>query len=613
MSEASGLFAPVDIEREQRGDGTELLRSRLALGTYPETITDHLITWADRIPDQSFLAERDSAENWRKVTYGEAYRAVGALGTAFLSAGLGAERPLALLSGNSINHALVSLAAMHVGVPIVPVSQAYSLMSKDFGKLGHVFGRTRPGGIFVEEYGPFSAALDSVLTDDMILISADGADGADGAGGEVLAEVLATPVDAERIARAHKAVSGDSVAKILFTSGSTGSPKGVITTHRMLSSNQQSLARAWPFVERRPPVLVDWLPWSHAFGANHNFNLVLRNGGTFYIDEGKPAPGLIEKTVANLRDVSPTIYVNVPAGFEALLPFLEEDDGLAANFFARLDVIFYAAAALPRRTWDRLDAVAHRTLGRSVAMTSGWGATETGPLSTLVYFPLNEAGVIGVPVPGVDIKLAPVQDRLEIRVKGPNVMPGYFGDPEATARAFDEEGFYRTGDAVTLRDPEDPAAGIVFDGRIGESFKLKSGTWVNVGVLRPAFIGAMSPLFQDVVIAGENGDFLGVLAFPNIDACRALVGDSEGALSVKDVLAHARLRQAIAAHAAAFNADNPASSTRIRRILLQADPPGLDAGETTDKGYLNQRAILTRRHGAVAALFSDDPAVIEID
>jgi feruloyl-CoA synthase len=382
-------------------------------------------------------------------------------------------------------------------------------------------------------------------------------------------------------------------------------PKGVLNTHGMLCANQQSLAQIWPFTEATPPVLVDWLPWNHTFGGNHDFNLILKRGGTLYIDAGRPAPPLIPTTVRNLKEIAPTIYFNVPAGFGALLPYLERDAELRARFFERLELIFYAGAALPQDLWERLEAVAIRERGEPVRMTSSWGLTETSPLATSAHFPIDRAGVIGVPVPGVEIKLTPFEDKLEMRVKGPNVTPGYLGEPELTAKAFDEDGWYRTGDAGRLADPDDSNAGLVFDGRVVEDFKLTTGTFVSVGNLRVAVLAAASPLLMDAVVCGHDRDYVGLLAWLNVGAARELAGapDAPPEELVRDERIAAFVREKLAAH----NAAHPGSSTCVRRVVLLAEPPSLDANEITDKGYVNQRASLARRAAEVEALFAAPP------
>jgi feruloyl-CoA synthase len=403
-------------------------------------------------------------------------------------------------------------------------------------------------------------------------------------------------------------VGPDTVAKILFTSGSTGQPKGVINTQRMLCSNQEMIAGAWTFLNERPPVLVDWLPWSHTFGGNFNINVVLRNGGTLYVDEGKPVPALIGRTVANLKEVSPTIYLNVPRGYALLLDHLETDAELQRTFFARLDLLFYAAAALPKSLWDRLEAVSLKVLGRKVPFVSSWGMTETAPSVTIVHFPIDRPGNIGVPGPGNAVKLVPDADKLEVRVKGPNVTPGYFKAPELTRALFDEEGWLRTGDAVRLADPANPTAGLMFDGRVAENFKLLTGTWVNVGMLRPAVIASGAPVIEDAVVTGHDRDEIGLLIFPSLAGLRSLCPELGADAALKDLVRQPAVRAALAEGLKRHNAETGGSATvRIARCLLLEGPPSIDAGEITDKGYLNQRAVLTRRAALVERLHADPP------
>ena len=488
-------FAPAQVDLEKRADGTLLLRSPQKLEPYSRCITEWLVQWSDQTPSRPFLAER-RGEAWRTVSYREAYGAARRIGQALIERGLGAEKPVAILSDNSIDHALLALGAMHVGIPAAPVSPAYSLMSKDFGKLKAIFELLKPGLVYAGEPEKFGAALEAVK-----------------AKSTPVAELLETN-PGSTLEREHLKVRPDSVAKILFTSGSTGIPKGVINTHRMLCANQQMLAQAWPFVEDKPPVLVDWLPWNHTFGGNHNFNLVLRNGGTLYIDGGKPVPGLVETTVRNLKEIAPSLYFNVPRGYDLLLPHLERDAELRRSFFRELEVVFYAAAALPQNLWDRLLRLANaEKRGGDFAMLSAWGSTETSPLATSVHFPMDRPGVIGLPVAGCELKLTPFGGKLEVRVRGPHVTPGYYRRPDLTSPAFDEEGFYRIGDAVKLADPREPAKGIVFDGRVAEDFKLSTGTWVNVGMVRVKLIAAADPIVQDAVITGHDRAEVGALVF----------------------------------------------------------------------------------------------------
>jgi feruloyl-CoA synthase len=575
---ASAFFAPARVDVTRRADGSILLRSPMTLGDTARCVTAWLVQWAAATPDRTLVAAREpSGDAWRRVTYAEALEAARRVGQALLDRGLGADRPVAILSDNGVDHALLMLGALHVGVPVVPISPAYSLMSSDFAKLRHIHGLVAPGLVWTDDPARFAPALAAIEATVTPL-------------GELLTTSPRSHVDA-----AHARVSRGTVAKILFTSGSTGFPKGVLNTHGMLTANQQMLAQGWPFIERRPPVVVDWLPWNHTFGGNHNFNLVLRNGGTLYVDGGKPVPGLIETTARNLAEVAPTIYFNVPRGFDLLLPHLETDATLRANFFRRLDAVFYAAAALPQNLWQRLEALAEAETGGRLAMLSAWGSTETAPLATQVHFPIARAGVIGLPVAGCELKLVPDGDKLEVRVRGPHVTPGYFKRDDLTAAAFDGEGFYRIGDAVAFADPADPAAGLVFDGRVAEDFKLLTGTWVSAGVVRVRLIAAANPVIQDVVVTGHDRDEVGALVCLS-PAARQLAPDAVAA----------RIADALRTLAA----EGGGSSTRPVRALVLQEPLSIDAGEITDKGYINQRAVLQRRAALVEALYAGAPDVI---
>jgi feruloyl-CoA synthase len=510
-----------------------------------------------------------------------------------------------ILSDNGVDNALLQLAAMQVGIPAVPVSPAYSLLSQDLANLSHIVERVQPGLVYAADGQRFARALASVARPGLFTVVSE----APGPDHGLYSDLLEETHDLAAADAAHANTGPDTVAKILFTSGSTGLPKGVLNTQRMLCSNQQAIAQSWPFLRARAPVLVDWLPWHHTFGGNHNFNMALYHGGALYIDDGKPAPGLIERTAENLRAHPPTLYFNVPRGFDVLLPLLESDDSLREALFHRLDLVFYAGAALPQHLWARLEACALRARSTPVFMASAWGATETSPLITTVHFPIAHAGIIGLPAPGCEVKLVPHEGKLEMRARGPNIMPGYVREPEQTAAAFDEHGWYRTGDAGRLADPADPRKGIVFDGRVAEDFKLTSGTWVNVGVLRLAVLAAGAATMQDAVVAGEGQAEIGLLVFPSPGGCSALAPDCEGL----DALVHdPRVRAAVLAALERHNAEQDGSSRRIGRCLLLSDPPALDAGEITDKGYINQRAVLRRRADAVARLYAEppDPAVL---
>ena len=569
-------FAAAEVQIDKRSDGSLLVRSPQRLGPYARCVTEWLMQWSDRAPARTFLAER-RGEGRREISYREAYGAVRRIGQALLDRGLNAAKPVAILSDNGIDHALLSLGAMHVGVPVVPVSPAYSLLSKDFGRLKHIFELVKPGLVFADDPKKFAPALQAV-----------------GAKSTPVSELLETN-PGSTLEREFLKVGPDSVAKILFTSGSTGIPKGVINTQRMLCANQQMLLQAWPFVADKPPVLVDWLPWNHTFGGNHNFNLLLRHGGTLHIDAGKPVPGLIETTVRNLKEVSPTMYFNVTRGYDLLLPHLEADAELRASFFRDLEVAFYAAAALPPHLWDRLSRLAREARrGRDFALLSAWGSTETAPLATSVHFVIERPGVIGLPVAGCELKLVPSGGKLEVRVRGENVTPGYHGRPELTAEAFDAEGFYRIGDAVKFADPSDPAKGLVFDGRIAEDFKLSTGTWVNVGMVRLKLLAAADPVLQDAVITGHDRSEVGALVFPS-PAGQALPPEA--------------LRERLSRALAELQREGGSSSHPARLLVLKT-APSIDANEITDKGYINQRAVLARRAAEVEMLYAGGPEVV---
>jgi len=592
-------FAPPLVEVEKLDNGRLIVRSPVALEPYARHLMEYLIKWAGDAPKRTFLAERDGPGKWTKISYGDTFATVRGIAQGLLDRGLDAGNPIMILSENSIENALLQLAAMYIGVPVVPVSPAYSLMSDDFGKLRHVFDLVQPGLIFAANGMTYSKALEAL----------------DLAGVEVIThQDFAALEDTEPSSAVEEALSEvgpDSVAKILFTSGSTGKPKGVLNTHRMLCSNQQAMAQVWPFVAKRPPVLLDWLPWHHTFGGNHNFNMILRNGGTLYIDAGKPTPALFERSVTNLRDVAPTAYFNVPSGYGMLLPYLEQDNDLRDHFFSRLEMIFYAAAALPQNMWDRLEKLSLAARGKKIPMTAAWGSTETAPLVTSVHFPIDTAGVIGLPVPGSELKLVPNGGKLEVRVKGPNVTPGYYKDPEQFAEATDEDGFYKIGDAVKFADPDDPSKGLLFDGRVAEDFKLMTGSWVNVGELRIKAISAGAPIIQDAVVTGHDREEVGLLIFPNI-AGAARVAGLDPSASVAEIAADEKVQETLRQGLASYNRKNPASSTRIGRVLFLTEPPNVDADEITDKGYISQRAVLDRRAEMVTRLYQGGPGVMVV-
>jgi feruloyl-CoA synthase len=597
-------FAPPLVTLEGSPETGYLFQSAVPLQPPRENLGRMLRHWAEMTPDRIFLAERLADGHWRELSYAEVNSQANAIAQGLLDRKLGPYRPVMILSGNSVDHALLMLGCFIAGVPMVPVSVAYSLLSKDYLRLRFIFEEICPGLIYVAAGPTFASALAALHLDGVEVVVSQGSLPEQST--TAFTDLLATPVTAD-VDRALGRVGAGSVAKILYTSGSTGQPKGVINTHGMLCSNQQMMAQVWPFANETPPVLVDWLPWNHTFGGNHNFNMVLNLGGTLYIDGGKPAPGLVEQTVKNLAEISPTIYFNVPVGYAMLLPFLEQDEALRNNFFKNLQLIFYAGAALPQDLWERLEQVAIQATGRKVMMTSSWGATETSPVATAAHFPLERAGVIGVPLPGVSLKMLPNGDSYELRVKGPHVTPGYFRRPDLTAEAFDADGFYKIGDAGRLVDPTEPSRGIVFAGRVAEDFKLTSGTWVRVGLLRVAVLATV-PILQFALVTGHDRDDVGILGWPNLAACRKLCPAGSDELSVDDLLRQPEVEAILRQRLTAFNAEQQGSSTRIARIMLMSEPPDSDANEITDKGYINQRASLQRRHALVEQLYADPPA-----
>src|SRR5579871_550615 len=548
MERVTLTFGPPEVDLERRADGAMLVRARHDLGDYPPAITHWLDHWAASTPDRVYLAER-WGDGWRKVTYAQARDAARRIAQAILDRGLSAERPVAILSGNSIDHALMGLGAMVAGVPYAPVSAPYALVDRTFAKLKAILATLTPGLIFVNDGVPFSRAVEAAAAPDVEIVA--GANPPNDHPSILLADFMAKPAGPE-VDAAHARVGPDTIGKFLFTSGSTGSPKGVINTQRMMTSNQAMLAALNPSFGAEPTTLIDWLPWSHTFGGNNNFNLVLRNGGSFYIDAGKPVPAGIQETVRNLRELSPTVYYNVPKGFEMLLPFIQEDEALRKSLFARLQAFVYAGAALPPHVREAFERLGRETVGHVVPILTSLGSTETGPSAISVSDKARAPGVVGIPNPGVTVKLVPNGAKLEARLKSPSITPGYWRQPELTKDAFDEEGYYKLGDALKFVDESDPELGFVFDGRVAEDFKLATGTWVSVGPLRLKFTAHCAPYVTDVVIAGHDRDDAAALVVPHLPSCRELAGVKDR-LGDAEVLAHPKVLAAFSNLLASFN------------------------------------------------------------
>ncbi|HVV61578.1 MAG TPA: feruloyl-CoA synthase [Pseudolabrys sp.] len=593
-------LGPPDAVVERKRDGTIYIRASAKLGQYPDQLTAPLVHWAKAAPDRVFLAQRDANGAWRKLTYAEVLALVRRIAAALLKRGLSPERPIAIVSGNDIEHALLALAAMYVGIPYAPISAAYSLMSSDFGKLRSIVKLLTPGLVFASDGASFGRAIAATVPEETEVVVTRNPPGSHKA--TLFSDLMASEAGSD-VAAAHNKVTPDTIAKFLFTSGSTGQPKAVINTHRMLCSNQAMIAAGFCFVADAPPVVVDWLPWSHTFGGNHNFNMVLVNGGSLYIDDGNPTPPGAPKTARNLREIAPTIYFNVPKGYEALVPYLRADPALRENFFSKLKVLFYAGAGLSQTTWDDLTELAIQTTGERIIFLSSLGSTETAPLALACSWDFDRPGNIGLPAPGVELKLVPNEGKLEARLRGSLITPGYWRQDDLTTAAFDEEGFYKLGDALKFVDPDDPAKGLLFDGRIAEDFKLSTGTWVSVGPLRARFIDHFAPYIRDVVFAGADRDDIAALVFPDFEACRKLAGLAADATPAQ-IVAHATVRGRFSALLNALAAASAGSSTRVARALLMAAAPSMDVGEMTDKGSINQRAVLNNRAALVDELYA---------
>jgi feruloyl-CoA synthase len=594
-----------DIDVERRPDGVIVMKSLIPLMPYETHLPASLAKWAKERPDHTWLAQRAGDDRqWRRLSYGEAKRTADALTQALLDMKLAADGPVAILSGNSIEHALMTMAAMQARHPAAPVSPAYSLMSQDHAKLKYLFDLIKPVAVMVQDGPTFQKALDALdLTDIKIIHEARPPTGiASTAYADMVATMVTPTVDAS-LAQ----IMPDTVGKLLFTSGSTGMPKAVINTQRMMTANAAMMMQTRPRdPNAQPPVYLDWMPWNHTMGGNALFNPLLIDGGTLYIDDGRPMPGMIDETLRNLREISPTYYANVPAGYAAIASAMEKDDALARSFFKNLNLMAYGGARLPDDLYDRMQALAVRATGERIVFYTGWGCTETSPTSTGTYWDTERVGLIGLPFPGVELKMVPVDSKYELRLRGVNVMPGYYRQPDLTKAAFDEEGFYKIGDAGIFVDDNDPVQGLIFSGRVVEDFKLTTGTFVHVGSLRTDVIATATPVVQDALITGQDRPYIGVLAWPNLPACRIMIGEPEATFA--DVVKHPAvlvcLKKGLQAHNASCEG---ASSRRIARAMFMVEPASIDGNELTDKGYINQRAGLERRAALVAQLYAEHP------
>ena len=600
-----GVTRAVKTER----DGAIYLRSENGLEDYPERMTDRLVHWAQERPQQTWMARRGPDGQWIHITYAQAWTQAQSIGQALLDFGLTVDRPLAILSENSLEHALLALGAMTVGIPFCSVSAAYSLMSQDFGKLRHVLDTITPGLVYASDWSRFGKAIDATVAADIPVVTNEIAIRGDALTATLAWSNLTSRTATPAVQSAMLATNGDTIVKFLFTSGSTNLPKAVINTHRMICANQQQVVQSMPSVLDIPPVLVDWPPWSHTFGGNHDFYLVLFHGGTFYINDGKPVPALIGETIRNLTEIAPTLYYDVPIGFELIAAEMKTNAALRKNLLSRLQMFFYAGAALAQPIWDALYAIEEQELGCRIPMTSGLGMTESAPFGLFVTNLHVRAGDLGLPSAGMELKLVPLGDKLEVRYRGPNITPGYWRRPEATSEAFDEEGFFRTGDAVRWIDDDDIHRGLKFDGRVAEDFKLVTGTFVSVGPMRAKIIAAGAPYLQDAVITGLNQRDVGAILIPALIPARRALGLSDTA-TLADVATHPKMRAAMQDMLNKLAKDSTGSASRVARAVVLTDPPNIDKGEITDKGSINQRAVLKERSELVEALHADQASGI---
>ena len=588
------------------------LQPKEQLKNYPQKLTDRLIHFAQTKPEHIFAAKRNAQGEWIKLNYAETLQRAWHIAQALHNRNLSEQHPLIILSGNDLEHLTLSMAAMLAGVPFSAISPAYSLVSQDFGKLKHVFDVLTPGMVYASDGRAFAKAIAACAPAHIEVVTNKGIIGDHSC--TAFQELLDTPVT--NVQEHYSTLDEHQIAKFLFTSGSTKMPKAVPTTHLMLTVNQQMLLQTFPEFEETPPVLLDWLSWHHTFGGSHNVGIALYNGGTIYIDDGKPVAGKFDETIRNLKEISPTVYLNVPKGWEELTDALERDAELRERFFAKVKILFFAGAALSEAGWNRLDRIAQQHCGEKIRIMSGLGMTETAPSCAFTTGPRVMAGFIGYPAPGCEIKLVPYGDKLEFCVRGKHVMKGYWRlNADQQSNIFDEEGFFHTGDAVRLVDEQDPTQGLMYDGRIAEDFKLNTGTFVNVGTLRNKVLIQGNLLIQDVCITGSNLNAVGFLIFPKLDACADYAGLSLSEHSAEEILKHPKIQQWFRQFLMHYNKDATGSSNRVSMLYLQTEPPQLDAGEVTDKGNLNQSNILKRRANRIEELYqkqSDNALIIRI-
>ena len=589
----------IDIKKQCRADGTTVVHSTIPLEQHPHRLTERLKYWAATTPDKIFIGRKNAAGTWDTLTYAETFAKVKSIAQSLLQKNISAEKPIAILSENSIEHGLMALAAMHIGIPYSAITPAYSLRSTDFEKLRHVINLLTPGLLFVQDAKKYEKALQAISSGIEIVTVTNKPENLQ----VTMFDDLLQTSETSEVENAFNKIEPNTIAKILFTSGSTGLPKGVINTHENISTNWQQITQTFPFLKEEGLEFIDWLPWNHTFGGNHNFGLTIYNGGSLFIDDGNPTPHGIAATVANLKERKPVIYFNVPKGFEDLIPYFKNDGELRKQFFKNLKMLFYAGAGMPQHVWDAWEQLAVETIGEKIQIGTGLGCTETCPSALFASQPGGFAGLLGVPVPGLELKLVPFGGKLEARYRGKNVFPGYWRQPELTAKAFDEEGFYCTGDALKFVDEKNVNKGMIFDGRIAEDFKLNTGTWVSVGVLRAQLIAAGNGLIQDAVITGHDKEFVGAIVFAGIDYCKQITGFGKET-TINEIIKHKAVKEKLQETLNEMAVKSTGSASLIKRALFANFNLSIDKGEITDKGSVNQRSVIQNYPEAVEKIYS---------